>query len=189
MIVSNTIYYDSLDFDKYLQTEGTSFSSIKGFEGTPTAGMQLGTRVHNYISEPEKYDWQQVEEVKAIAGAIRGFVGGAFKYAKKEISFTSDFTFQGLTMKYKGRADALIKGQLIIDYKVLSGSLENACNLFRYPEQISGYCLAAGCEKGLIIAYNKRLKKIETKLITPSTDFWEYNIVRFGKSVTNAITN
>lgn len=181
MTVSNTIYYDNLDFDKYLQLEGTSFSSIKGFEGPPTTGMQLGTRVHNYISEPEKYDWQQVEEVKAIAGAIRRVVGDALKYAKKEVSFTSDFTFQELTMKYKGRSDALIEKQLVIDYKVLSGSLEDACKRFRYPEQISGYCLATGCEKCLIVAYNKRLKKIETKLIIPSVEFWEYNIVRFGK--------
>ena len=181
MTVGNTIYYESLDFEKYLQIDGTSFSTIKGFDGVPSAGMRLGTRVHNYISEPEKYDWQQAEEVRAIASAIKKTVAAALKFMKKELSFTSDFSFNGMTMRYKGRADGIIPGMLCIDYKVLSGDIEAACDRFGYENQVSGYCLATGCPKGIIVAYNRKIKEVQTKVITPSQEFWNYNIVRYGR--------
>ena len=83
MQILNTQYYHNLDFEDYLKMPGTSYSSIKGFEGEPTEGMKLGSRVHAYLNEPKEYDWQQVDIVIPIATALRGCLGDAFHYLDK----------------------------------------------------------------------------------------------------------
>ena len=179
MIVKNVEYFRGQPVSDYLAMPGTSFSSMKG-EITPSAGMMLGTRVHNYINEPEKYDWEQVDEVRKISAHLRKYLGDAIKYLESEIAVTADFIHNGLVMKYKGRIDRLKIGRLVIDFKILSGPLEGACKQFGYPDQISGYCIPTECPRGLILAYNKRTKKIETKIINPNVAFWEYQVLRWG---------
>jgi len=182
MRISNITYYRGLDFEDYLKLPGTSFSSLKG-EIPVSAGMALGSRVHAYINEPDKYDWQQVDIVKPIAATLRAVVGDAFKYLEKEVAFTCDMEHNGLVLTYRGRADMLKVGRIVIDLKVLAGSLESACSRFGYVDQISGYCLPTNCDRGLIIAYNKSTKKVETKLIKPTPGFWEYTVARLGRPV------
>jgi hypothetical protein len=179
MKITNVKYYNDLPFEDYLKMPGTSFSSMKG-EIPQSAGMALGSRVHQYLNEPEKYDWQQAQIVRPIAAALRGIVGEAFKYLQREVAFTADFIHNGMKLQYKGRADMLRTNTIVIDFKVLSGSLESACNRFGYPDQLSGYALPNGCPIALIIAYNKITKKTETKLIKPNPTFWEYQIVSRG---------
>lgn len=179
MIVANTIYYHNQDFADYLAMPGISFSGLKD-EVIATEGMKLGTRVHNYLNEPDKYDWKQAEIVLPIAKAIRMHIGDAFNFLDKEVAFSSDFIHNGMLLKYKGRADMMFTGRIIIDIKVLSGSIQSAIERFGYDKQISGYCLATGAKLGLIISWNKPAKRVETKLIKPSKDFWEYQCVHRG---------
>jgi hypothetical protein len=181
MQILNIKYYRDLPFEDYLKMPGTSFSGIKGFEGAPTPGMQLGTRVHNYLNEPETYDWQQPDMVLPIAKALRAYLGDAFTALEKEVAFTCDFLHNGLSMGYKGRADMLKVGRLVVDIKVLAGPLESAIERFGYANQVSGYCFGTSSPMGLIIAYNKLKKKVEVKAIKPDVSFWEYQVVRLGE--------
>jgi hypothetical protein len=41
---------------------------------------------------------------------------------------------------------------------------------------------------GLIVAWNKLQKKVETKVVRPVADFWEYQVVRMGEPV-GAVTH
>lgn len=179
--VDNTQYYRDMPFEEYLKIEGVSFSSIKGFNGTPSEGMRLGTRVHNYLNEPALYDWEQAELVRPIAGAVRGKLGTAYKYMEKELAFTSEFHYMGMILKYKGRADLIKVNNVLVDYKVLAGGLDSAIERFGYDKQISGYCLATGCRLGIIIAWNKAKRKIETRTITPDPTFWMHHVVKLGR--------
>lgn len=180
MIISNVKYYRELPFEEYLAMPGTSFSSLKG-EIPESAGMALGTRVHNYLFTPLAYDWQDAHMVRPIAGAIRSFMGDALPVMEKEVAFTADFLHNGLCLAYKGRADLLKIGRIVIDLKILGGSLEAASTRFGYPHQLSGYCLATHSPMALIIAYNKARKAVETKVIKPDVEFWQYVTVSHGR--------
>lgn len=183
MIVANTKFYNDLPFEDYLKMPGISYSFIKN-DGKPlpvSDGMRLGTRVHNYLLEPDKYDWQQVDIVKTIAAAIRTYVGqSALSAMACEVAFTADFIHNGMRLPYKGRVDLIKIGKLIIDLKVLAGSLATSIKMFGYDRQVSGYCIGTGCEIGLIISYNKKSKIVETSIIKPNADFWEYQCVYRG---------
>lgn len=179
--VENVRYYRDMPFEEYLSIPGISFSSIKGFEGAPSIGMQLGTRVHNFLNEPALYDWEQVEVVRPIAAAIRAKLGNAYKFMEKELAFTAEFHYLGMVMVYKGRADLIKVGNVLVDYKVLSGSLDSAIERFGYDRQLSGYCLATGCRLGIIISWNKAKKRIEQRTITPDPTFWMHHVVKLGR--------
>ena len=183
MQVKNTKYYNDMDFDEYLKIKATSFSSLKDAPIVPTEGMKLGSRVHAYISEPEKYDWKDAEMVLPIAKALRQHVGDAFQYMQKEVAFTSDFIHNGMVLHYKGRVDLLKAGRLVVDFKVLGGSVDAAIERFGYDKQLSGYCLGTYSLMGLIIAYNKLQKKVEVRAIKPNASFWEYTTVQRGEPV------
>lgn len=186
MNISNTRYYKDQDFADYLAMPGHSFSGIKGAVMAPTTGMTLGTAVHNYLLEPAKFDWKDAAAI-AIANAVRAYLGASLKHMQKEVAFTSEFIHNGMAMPYKGRADMLSLGRLVVDLKILAGALAPACNYFSYDRQTSGYCLATGCERGLIVAYNRASKKVETKMIIPTSDWWEYQVVRLGEPVKSAV--
>lgn len=181
MRVKNLQYHNNIPFDEYLALPGHSYSSIKGFQGAPNTGMQLGTRVHQYLNEPAHYDWENAEHVRKIAGAIRTFLGDSFLHLNKEVAFTCDLIHNGMILKYKGRADALAPGRLVVDYKVLSGTLAAAVKHFNYDRQISGYCIATGASRGLIISYNKYTNRTEHTMIQPCQKWWDYQIVRLGE--------
>lgn len=183
MEVANVQYYPAQDFAQYLKIPGTSFSSLKDFKGGVTPGMQLGTRVHNFVNEPEQYDWVDSDLVIPIAGAIKSVLGDAYHLLQKELGITCDFIHYGLKLNYKGRIDMVIPGRIVVDLKVLAGKLQDAVKYFKYDQQISGYCLSSGCAIGLIVAYNKKEKKVETMLIKPDQVFWEKVISERGEIV------
>jgi hypothetical protein len=189
MQVKDLKYYSDLDFNEYLQIKGYSFSSLKMLESgqaiTPSEGMKLGTRVHNFILEPKKYDWQDHAQVNMIAGKIRQIYEPFIRYMEPELAFTARFEHNGMYLNYKGRTDLIYKGKLIIDLKILSGKLETAVERFMYDKQLSGYALATGCPNAMIISYNKlnKYNLIETKVIHPNTDWWNYMIVKYGTPI------
>lgn len=182
MTVANTQYYPGIDFDTYLKMPGISFSGLKG-EIPVSSGMRLGSLVHTYLNEPAKYQFEQADIVIPIATALRARLGSAFKYLQKEVAFISEFTHNDLKLLYKGRADCLSIGKIVVDFKILAGALDPAIERFGYRDQISGYCLATGCKVGLIIAYNKAQKKVEVKSIKPCETFWGYTTARMGEPV------
>ena len=190
MQVSNTTYYDNLDFEKYLDMPGTSYSSLKEnhFPDGPSAGMQLGTRVHNYLLEPDKYDWKDTGVVKKMAEQIRKFLGDALSVLDKEMAFTADFTHNGMVMPYKGRADLMKAGRVIVDLKILASGVDAAIERFGYKKQVSGYCLATGASVGLIVAYNKYKHLVEVRSIKPDAAFWEYQVVRLGVPIKERVS-
>ena len=183
MIIRNLQYHDDLTLEEYLQLPGISYSSIKGFEGVPTEGMRLGTRVHQYLNEPDQYDWVDADKVLPIAKSLQSYLGEAYHFLEKETSFTCDFIHNGITMPYKGRIDMMKAGRLVVDIKVLSGSLAGAIERFGYNYQVSGYCLATGATLGILVAWNKIKERVEVKAIRPDASFWEYQIVRLGQPV------
>lgn len=182
MEVRNTIYHREMPFAEYLALPGTSYSSIKGFVGSPTPGMSLGTKVHQYLLEPTKYTWEDANIVREIAAAIRPVLGAALAVLEKEIAFTSKFHYNGFILQYKGRADMLLVGKIVVDLKVLSGALQPAIDRFGYGDQIPGYGLATGSATGLIVAYNRARKRVETKLIPTNSGlaYWQYQTVHRG---------
>ena len=181
MIVRNLKYYHTLPFEEYLKIPGVSYSSLNGFSGPPSTGMQLGSRVHQYLNEPKEYDWQDATTVRAIAGQLKSFLGGSYDHLEKEVAFTAEFIHNDMLMTFKGRADMMKAGRLILDVKILSGDLEKAIERFGYHKQLSGYCLATGANVAIILAFNKIKKRVEVKTITPDAAFWEYQTVKHGR--------
>lgn len=179
MKVSKVEYYYGLEFEKYLQVSGTSFSSLKDKEIVYSPAMALGTSVHNYLLEPEKYNYVNHDIVAPIATAIRKIIDPTL--FECEVSVTANFEHSGFILPYKGRVDMLASKRLVIDLKVLAGSLDGAIDFFKYDRQVSGYCYATGADRGVIIAYNKATKKIEMKAITPCAKFWEQIIITKGE--------
>lgn len=180
MNITNVQYYHNLPFEDYLALPGISYSGIKGFSGPPNAGMSLGTKVHAYLLEPNTYTWEDAETVKAIAAVIRPILGPALAVLDKEVAFTCDMEYNGMVLHYKGRADLLKAGRIVVDLKVLGGALQPAIERFGYQDQISGYCLATGSPLGLIVAYNRAKKKGEMQRIQPNVEYWRYQIVHRG---------
>ena len=180
MIVRNLQYYDDLPFEEYLKMPGISYSSLSGFSGPPSEGMRLGSRVHQYLNEPGEYDWKDAATVIAIASELKKYLGNAYLHLDKEVAFTADFIHNGMKMAYRGRADMMKSGRIVVDIKILSGALEAAIERFGYARQLSGYCIATGAPLALIIAFNRQRNRVETKVIKPSQDFWNYQIVRNG---------
>lgn len=184
--VYNLQYYTDLDFDEYLQISGYSFSGIKMLESgqaiTPSEGMKLGTRVHNFLLEPHKYDGVDFPIVSKIGGEIRKFLGAAIKFLEKEVAFTCTMEYGGMELNYKGRADLLYKGKLIIDLKVLAGRLKAASDRFGYDRQLSGYAIATSINNILLLSYNKsvRVDNIEHQMFSPNPDWWKYVITKYG---------
>jgi len=184
--VSNLKYYSDLDFDEYLDIKGYSFSGIKMLESgiaiVPSEGMKLGTRVHNFLLEPHKYDQVDYSIVTKIGGELKKFLGPAIKFLEKEVAFTCKMECNGMQMQYKGRADLLYKGKLIIDLKVLAGTLKPAVERFGYERQLSGYAIATSINNILLLSYNKSLKKdnIEHQMFSPNQDWWMYVITKYG---------
>src|SRR6478609_2068017 len=182
MIITNRRTYTDLDWDAYCKLDGISFSTIKGFKGQPTEGMQLGTLVHNFISEPEKYNGEQKELVIPLARALYLEMGTAAKYGRSEVAVSSVFSSEGMSMVHKGRIDRLFK-DLCIDFKVIKGQLKNYIQQFGYDHQINGYVASSGTKYGMIIAIDKSHinKPAQVQLIKYNEYWWESKIREYGR--------
>jgi len=137
------------------------------------------------------------KSLNRIATAIRAYLKEYFgedvmKYMEAEVAFTADFTHNGMTMKYKGRADLLIRDLIVMDIKIFAGAPGPAILRYGSDKQISGYCIANKARLGLIIAYNKNKKvppgrgqdRVEILKMPISADSWEYETARRGEPIT-----
>jgi hypothetical protein len=192
MKIYNTQYYRDVDFDDYRRMPGISYSSLRDFNGEPTPAMSLGTKVHQFLLEPHMYKYDDIAVVKPIAVEIRNYLGEAFSVFEKELSFTATFTHNGMMMPYKGRADLIKVGKLLVDIKVSNMYLHKGVAHFGYEKQLAGYCLATGTVgeipnglAAIIVSYNKVTRRVERHLIkrediVKQVPFWEYQVARNG---------
>lgn len=180
MVVSDRRTYGSLEWDAYCKLEGVSFSSIKAFKGEATEGMKIGTYVHNFISEPDKYNGEEAAIVVPLARAIITELGTSAKFGKAEVCMTAEYEHDGMVMIHKSRIDRLYMN-LVIDFKVIAGSLKNYIQHLNYDEQIRGYMNDAGVNDGLIISINRKTRQIEKALIKQDCYWWQRKVHEYGR--------
>lgn len=180
MTITNRKKYGSLDFDEYLKLEGISFSAIKAFKGEQTEGMKIGTYVHNFISEPDKYNGEEAAIVVPLARTIITELGTAAKFGKAEVCMTAKYEFEGMEMIHKSRIDRLYNG-LVIDFKVIAGSLQQYVQRFQYDEQLRGYMNDSGVDTGMILSVNRKTRQTERIIIKQNHYWWNQKICEYGR--------
>ena len=186
MQVNNLHVYRDMPFDEYLKLDAISYSTIKSkFFGADisTLKMRIGTLVHQYLFEPEKYDHnnQHNKIIKIMALEVKSILGAAFDGFECEIGITAAFLHEGFELNYKGRIDMVRLGKIVLDLKVSEVELKNSIPFFGYDKQLSGYSLATDAKMQMIIRINPKTNKIEFKSLPISDDWWNQQILRFGK--------
>lgn len=187
---TNTHYHQNMKFEEYLTLPGYSYSGLKAksspFPDQPTAKMWLGTKVHNYLLEPEKYNHEDREIVKPMALAVRNVLGPELLgLMEKELVVTCDMECGGFTMPYKGRLDMCRVGRIVIDLKVSTMPLHRSIPFFGYDKQLSGYAIATGSRVALIVKVDPRNCKPETKIISIQSEWWERQVLKYGQPKAN----
>lgn len=191
MKVLNSKLQANVPFEKYLSLPGWSHSLIKsdGKEWkAPTQKMLLGTSVHEYLLEPDKYNRDNIDIVRPIAIAIKNKLGMVLlKHLQPEIMVTADFIHNGFGMAYKGRLDLCIPGRLVIDIKVSDVPLKIGIARFGYDDQQNGYIASVGAKIGLILRIAPsscgpgKTPVIEIYNVPINTQWWEWQIVHRGR--------
>lgn len=179
MQVSNIHLYKN-NFDAYSKLEGYSFSGLKGGTFTPTAKMRLGTDIHNYLLEPDKYHHENRNTVIPIANAIKAEIGTLLPFLDTELTVTADFSYGGLIMPYKGRIDMVRTGKIVLDLKISEMPLRKSIPYFGYNNQVNGYMAATMSEHGMIIRCNPKTNEIEKMLIKTDMSWWEEQVSIHG---------
>jgi hypothetical protein len=180
MQVTRLKVHPGLDFDQYRALPGLSYSGIKNGDFVPTKKMMLGTAVHNYILEPDKYNGANRELVIPIARVLLFQIGELVKHMQSEVSVTCNMEHAGLSMQYKGRIDLIRPGRLIVDLKVSEMPLGKSIDHFGYGNQLTGYCLATNTPTGIIIRVCPKTLNTEKALIRQAPEFWERQILKYG---------
>jgi hypothetical protein len=186
MIATNVKVFEKIPFSEYKNLPGHSFSSIRSENENikVTEKMAFGQRADAYLFTPYEYDGVDISLIRPVVIELKKLLGEAIIYGKPQLSVTCDFIHNGFILQYKGRADLKIH-DLILDLKVSELDTMNAIKHFRYDWQIGGYMKAFGCKRGMILSINPRTLKVTTIPINPSFDWWEYNIIKYGKPLTN----
>lgn len=186
--ITNQRRYTQLEWDQYVVLPGKSYSSLRNPDPIPfTSKMRLGKLVDQYLFTPNEYKGEMRDVVRPLASAVRSFLGSALDHATPQLAVTCDMTYEGLTMSYRGLIDLPVGKDLIVDMKVSELDPVKAIQYFRYDRQISGYMLAYGAKRGVVISINPKTKKISTLPIPLVTDWWEYQIKLWGKPTTQTL--
>lgn len=190
MTISNRIIHPDLSWQEYCQLPGHSYSSLKAEKMPPiqvTDKMRLGTRVHHYLLDPAKYDWQQAELVLPIAKVLAKVPGLTTLLASGdcELPSTADFCHEGFILPWRGIADIHIARRLIIDFKITEMKLTAAVKFFRYDWQQSGYCAGYDVPQALIVSIHPRTKAVDMAYIKPDFRWWEEKCLTHGIPITN----
>ena len=182
MTVTERRLYPNVEWDAYTHIPAHSFSSLHGtFSGPPTAKMQLGTRVDNYMFEPAKYDGGDFKLVRQCAAVLKTLVG-TVRY-ESQLTATANFAHEGHVMPVRGRLDMRIPG-LVMDLKISTMDPYKAIAHFRYDWQIGGgYASMTGDQRALIISINPVTLKHTIVNIPIKTDWWEQMILQHGKRI------
>lgn len=188
--IHNRQLRENVPFDEYVQLPFYSHSDIKN-DGraftSPTTKMLIGTDVHNYLSEPEKYNHDNVEIVRPAAVALKQIVGPLWKYGKPELVVTCWMRYNGFQLPYKGRGDRVIVDRLVVDFKISSMPIKSGIDRFGYDDQLSGYGIGFGASAAIIIRVDPKTcvpgKKPLTEIynVPIKHDWWCYQIMHRGK--------
>ena len=183
--VLNRQILHNVPFEVYQTLGGLSHSDIKNAGKpftAPTQKMLLGTAVHNYLLEPEKYNHENIDVVKPAAIAIKKKIGPLWQYLRPEVCVTCTMVTNGMMIRYRGRADLNIPEQLIIDIKVSEVPLFVSVKRFGYDEQGTGYCLGFGARVGMIIRVNPKRPDDEPEIyiVKQNPAWWENQILSKG---------
>lgn len=184
MIVCNSKYHTKLPFEEYLALPHYSFSGFKN-NGAPiaqTQKMSMGTAVHNYLLEPEKFPHTD-PYAKALAIEIKKTLGPLLQYMIPEMAVTADLLHEGFMMPYKGRIDLAIPGRLVVDLKVTGEDIKKVIPWFGYEDQISGYALTIHAKKAFIVSINTKSQKVSVVNIPISHNFWNKKILQYGMPI------
>jgi hypothetical protein len=184
IVIRNQQIQHGIPFEEYLAMERISYSGIKSngctFEATPK--MRLGTAVHQFLLEPELYDYSQHDIVLPIAMALKEVAGAVMPYCKPEVVVTADMIYNGMMLPYKGRIDLKAPG-LILDIKVSEMDLDKSVDHFGYDKQVGGYMIASSTTRGIILSYNRKRRIVQRRVIhlTPEIeDFWAKKVWEKG---------
>lgn len=189
--VRNRQVYRGITFDEYQALPGWSHSAIRQ-DGRvdikpPTGKMLLGSAVHQYLLEPEKYNHENINIVKPVAAKLKQVLGPLLKYCEPELSVTADFVVNGLVMGYRGRIDLGILKRLVVDIKVSPVPLKISKERYDYDSQQSGYALAIEAGAAIILRIDPnscqpgKVPIIETYNVPISADWWKWQTVQKGK--------
>lgn len=181
MQVKNVQFYEDMPFEDYLKLPGTSFSGLKSNREIiePTPKMQFGTAVHNYLLEPEKHKHTS-KAVREAALRLKELLAPVLPYCKMELGVTADFIHEGFVLKYKGRIDLCVPGQMVIDLKVTSAPIGRVMEYFNYPAQIRGYALAISAATNFLCYTSNSRPDAGLIRILPSSTYWEEKVLQYG---------
>lgn len=190
MIVQNRTILRTCPFDDYLKLPGRSHSDIRS-EGQPftaTPKMLLGTDVHNYLLEPEKYNHENRDIVRPLALELLKALGTDkfFKMFEAELAVIANFIHEGFDMLYKGRGDLVIVKKIVIDFKVSDVPLKVSVPRFGYDNSLSGYALGFDCPIAIIVRVSpksiaKGKPETESYNVPIRHEWWNYQIIQKGK--------
>lgn len=182
MKVTNVNYYPNIPWEDYCKLPGKSFSWLKneGKEIANTEGIHIGKLVHTYLLKPNEYNYEMPDVVIPIARELIKFYKEIVYVSQVEIGMTANFIYEGLIMPYKGMADMLIKKYIVVDFKVLAGDLDWYIKNYHYEEQLRGYMLPGQAPIGMIIAFNKKTKQPQLRVVDQNIGWWVYKIKQYG---------
>lgn len=172
------------NWEDYLRLPGISFSGLKE-KPEMNEGIRIGSLVHKYILKPSEYNYESPEIVRPIANALINFVGHSLiNQMVCEKGVTAKFVIDQIVLLWKGMPDMFFINNIIIDFKIISGDLDLYVNRFRYKDQLRGYMFPLNCLKGLIIAYNKKKKRVETYFVElDDMSFWHNVVLTRGEVI------
>lgn len=177
--ISDLKFHKDLPFEDYLKIPAISYSGLKteGKEIKMTPKMAIGKKVHAYLFEPDEYDFTEYPEISSMGNELKQVL--PLKHLQCELAFTCNMHYQGLKMAYKGRIDMHYPG-IVIDLKISGERLSSTIKHFGYDRQLSGYCIATGSKKWIIISYNRKHRVIERMMGVPDELFWKQQILKHG---------
>jgi hypothetical protein len=183
MIIENVIVHHGISFEDYLQIPRISFSSLKDAPVNESVGMRIGSLVHRYLLKPKSYRYEEADIVIPISQALVSFVGRELiQFMIAEVPVTADFIWEGFRLRWKGVPDLRYAQVVVVDFKVIKeGTLKGYCDRFGYREQIRGYMMPFGVDLGLIIAYNRKTKKVEIEAVDKSSLWWQAVTMSHGE--------
>lgn len=180
MKITDLTIHEGLTFEQYKALPGYNYSSLNGHEREPSQKMQLGTQVHSYILEPQHFKGD-IRIVKPLANAVLQVIGRSlFSYLIPEGVITCRMHHEGLEMVYKGRADLLLPGKIVVDLKI-GEDVRKSMDYFNYPDAISGYALSTHTPTALIIAIHPKTCKADVIPVKIKPDYWQQQILLKGE--------
>lgn len=192
IIYGNIQRHDDKPFEEYLKLGGYSHSWLKHQKNGVCApihltdNMRTGSIVDAILTEPHKVNMSDplYPACKAIAFKVREQFGDMIKVFQKQISYTAEATYGGLTIKTTGRLDFLLPKHAVVDLKITqSKDIPALVEFMGYKNQGWHYCKNAQVKDFYLMVHSVPLA--QTKIIyydcsSDYNEFWANKIMDFG---------